>query len=70
LERFRDPVPHQTNNRASDLTVVELWEDVEANHRWWAGKQTERLRGAMQILTALTPLIVGETLDCHYTLVG
>jgi quinol monooxygenase YgiN len=70
FERFRDLVPHQPNNRASDLAVVELWEDAEANHRWWAGKQTERLRKAMQTLTELTRLIAGETLDCHYTLVG
>lgn len=35
VERFRGPVPHQPNNRASDFALVELWEDAEANH--WCG---------------------------------
>ncbi len=69
IERFRDPIPHQPNNRASDMAVVELWKDAAANHRWWAGNQTERLRKAMQTATELMQPIAGEMLDCHYIVV-
>ena len=69
VERFRDPVPHQPNNRASDLAVIELWEDAEANHWWWAGNQTERMKRAMQIANEILEPIVAESLDCHYTVV-
>ena len=67
VERQREPVPHQPNNRASDFALIELWEDAEANHRWWAGEQTERLREARRVARELVQPIAAETLDCHYT---
>lgn len=65
VERFRDPVPHQPNNRASDLAIVEFWESAEANHQWWAGDQTERLKRAFESGRDLD--VIGEMLDCHYS---
>lgn len=70
VERQREPVPHQPDNRASDLALVELWEDAEANHRWWAGDKTERLREAQKVARELLQSIVAESLDCHYTVLG
>ncbi len=69
VERQRDPVPHQPNNRASDFALIELWESAEANHRWWAGNQTERLREALKVARDLQQPIAGESLDCHYTVI-
>ena len=69
VERQRDPVPHQPNNRASDFALVELWESAEANHWWWAGNQTERMKKVQKIGRDLVQPIAGEILDCHYTVI-
>jgi hypothetical protein len=76
VERFREPIPHQPDNRASDFALVELWEDAEDNHRWWAGNmfapKSERLKKVMQDFRAFMESPAGEYvefLDCHYTVI-
>lgn len=52
VERFRDTIPHQPDNKASDFALVELWEDAESNHDWWAGNmfspKSERMKEVMK----------------------
>jgi hypothetical protein len=76
VERFRDPIPHEPINSASDFGFVELWKDAKSNHDWWAGNmfspKSERLKKVMQDFKALMESPQGkfvELLDCHYTVV-
>ena len=69
-ERFRGPIAHAPSNRASDVALIELWQDGEANHRWWAGNQTERWRAVWEEwCTDYMPLF-DELLACHYSVLG
>ncbi|MBC8234342.1 antibiotic biosynthesis monooxygenase [bacterium] len=77
VERFSEPIPHQPDNRASDFALVELWEDAEDNHRWWAGNmfapKSDRLKKVMQDFKAFMESPAGEYvefLDCHYTVIA
>lgn len=74
IERFRDPVPHEPDNKASDIAFVEFWEDVESNHDWWAGNmfapKSENMKKAMNKFKAFLESPEGanvELIDCHYT---
>ncbi len=76
IERFRDTIPHEPDNKASDIAFVELWEDAESNHDWWAGNmfspKSERMKEVMKKFKSFMESPEGanvELLDCHYTVI-
>jgi hypothetical protein len=68
-ERFRGPVTHAPSNKASDFALIELWQDGEANHRWWAGNQTERWKKVWETWRTDYMPVFAELAACHYTVV-
>ncbi len=76
IERFRDTIPHEPDNKASDIAFVELWKDAESNHDWWAGNifspKSERMKEVMKKFKSFMESPEGanvELLDCHYTVI-
>jgi len=65
VERHRDPIPHWSDNRASDFAYVEFWESAEANHQWWGGGMTERFKKALPIVRELRLQISETTVSCY-----
>ena len=76
VERFRDTIPHQPDNKASDFAIVVLYKDAESNHDWWAGNmfspKSERMKEVMKKFKSFMESPEGanvELLDCHYTVI-
>ena len=76
IERSVEPIPHEPDNKASELGFVELWEDAASNNDWWAGDifapKSERMKKVMGKLKSFLETPAGEyveLLDCHYTVV-
>ena len=70
-ERYSGTIPHQPNNSASDIGLVELWKDAESNHDWWAGNllspKSDRMKEVMNKFKTYMEYI--EFQDCHFTVI-
>lgn len=76
VERFPNPIPHEPDNKASDLAFIEFWKDAESNHDWWAGNmfspKSDRMKEVMQKFKAFMESPEGqyvEFLDCHFSVI-